>query len=64
MPGIELSTPSRATLQPAEARWLTVAVRVPPEAGAAAGPGAHPIRFTIASDAKPVVERSTFVVPR
>jgi polyferredoxin len=67
MPGIALSTTPRITLQPAEARWLTVGVRVPPEAGAAAGAGAHSIRFRVTSGAdgaKPIVERSTFVVPR
>jgi len=52
---------------PAQARWVTLAVRVPPEAARALGAGAHPIRFEVVagSDAAAVVsERSTFVVPR
>jgi hypothetical protein len=56
------------SLQPAEARWVTLAVQVPPQAAQAIGPGAHPIRFRIegvgASADKPVEEKSTFVVPR
>ena len=32
---------------PAEARWVPVAVQVPPEAAARAGAGAHPIEFQI-----------------
>ena len=55
----------------AEARWVPLAVRVSPEAAAAAGRGAHAIEFTVeriedsAADApRTVVERSTFVVPR
>jgi cytochrome c oxidase accessory protein FixG len=54
-------------LAPAQARWVTLAVRVPPEAAQAAGPGAHPIRFEIEADdtaARLLVEKSTFVVPR
>jgi cytochrome c oxidase accessory protein FixG len=54
-------------LGPAEARWITLAVRVPPESAKAVGPGAHPIRFDIARSDDPssvVSEKSTFVVPR
>jgi cytochrome c oxidase accessory protein FixG len=57
-------------LQPAEARWVTLAVRVPPQSAQALGPGVHPIRFQIArsdagaGDARVVSEKSTFVVPR
>jgi cytochrome c oxidase accessory protein FixG len=53
-----------------EARWVPVAVQLPPEAAAALGSGAHPLRFTItrlpdASGAEVAVhEKSTFVVPR
>jgi len=51
---------------PAQARWVTVQVHVPPEAAQAAGPGAHPIRFQVTPQggSTPVVEKSTFVVPR
>ncbi len=71
LPGIALDGRPDLTVAPAEARWVTVAVRVPPQAAAAAGPGAHAIQFGIervADDAHttPVreVEKSTFVVPR
>jgi cytochrome c oxidase accessory protein FixG len=60
-------------VEPAEARWMTVAVRVPAESAAKAGPGVHPILFTIElrgshDDDKTAhrteFEKSTFVVPR
>jgi cytochrome c oxidase accessory protein FixG len=70
LPGVTLAQPLDVKLTPAEARWVTVSVQVPPEAAAQAGPGAHEIRFKIdrqgdsdASAAR-VVEKSTFVVPR
>ncbi len=55
---------------PAAARWVPVAVRIPPEVASALGPGAHPVTFSIerrpdpTHDAAVVVEKSTFVVPR
>lgn len=51
---------------PAQARWITLAVRVPPQAAKDLGPGAHPIRFEVAASeaSEPVSEKSTFVVPR
>ena len=58
-------------LQAAEARWVVVAVRVPPGAAAEAGAGSHPIRFDVSTapgsageDERHVVEKSTFMVPR
>jgi cytochrome c oxidase accessory protein FixG len=57
----------------AAARWVPVAVQLPPQAAKAAGPGAHRIDFEItqlppAGDPQGPVwqrsERSTFVVPR
>ncbi len=54
----------------AAARWVPVAVRIPPEAASAAGPGAHPVTFRIERladadhDTAVVVEKSTFIVPR
>jgi glycine/D-amino acid oxidase-like deaminating enzyme len=61
-------------LASAEARWVTLNVRVPPESASRAGPGAHEIHFQIeligqAADGQPsagaaVSEKSTFVVPR
>lgn len=54
-------------VQAAQSRWVTLAVRVPPQRADALGPGAHPIRFEVAAASDPsarVSERSTFVVPR
>jgi len=55
---------------PAESRWVTASVRVPPETAARAGAGAHAIDFQVrraatgSVEAVTVVEKSTFVVPR
>jgi hypothetical protein len=57
-------------LGPAEARWVPLAVQVPPGTADRAGPGAHAIRFEIvrlAADGEApaaVAEPSTFVIPR
>jgi len=53
------------TLAPTEARWVTVALRLPPEAASQLKPGAQPIRWVVRSAAgDSVAEKSTFVVPR
>jgi cytochrome c oxidase accessory protein FixG len=65
--GAELANAAEVDVLPAQARWVTVAVRVPPQSAQALGPGAHPIRFKVAAtkDASTLVsEKSTFVVPR
>lgn len=65
--GAELAQDAEVQVLPAEARWVTVAVRVPPQSALAAGPGAHPIRFQVTVMGHThdvVVEKSTFVVPR
>ena len=72
--GIQIEKLPPLALDSAEARWVTLNVRVPPEAAAKAGPGAHEIHFQIeliGADAggRPmggaaVSEKSTFVVPR
>jgi cytochrome c oxidase accessory protein FixG len=65
--GAALANASPVDVRPAEARWVTVAVRVPPAAARAAGAGAHPLRFEVVALGNPadrVSERSTFVVPR
>jgi polyferredoxin len=74
LPGITMEKPPALDLAPAEARWVTLNVRVPPETAASAGPGAHAIHFQIALqvadvDGRPaaaaaISEKSTFVVPR
>ncbi len=58
-------------LAPAEARWVALAVRVPPEVAAQAGAGSHPLSFDVgpssdapAAEGRHVVEKSTFMVPR
>jgi cytochrome c oxidase accessory protein FixG len=66
--GAALSEAAEVDLLPAQARWVTVAVRVPPQSAQALGPGAHPIRFRVAAAGDEggtvVEEKSTFVVPR
>ncbi|MDO9002551.1 MAG: cytochrome c oxidase accessory protein CcoG [Aquabacterium sp.] len=59
------------SVDPAQARWVAVAVRVPPETAAQAGAGSHSIQFTVAripgqpdEALRTVVEKSTFMVPR
>jgi polyferredoxin len=72
LPGAVIDGSAELRVAPTEARWLTVAVRVPPEAADAAGAGAHPISFDIERVADPakghaavvLSEKSTFVVPR
>jgi hypothetical protein len=74
LPGIGLGALPELKLAPAEARWVTVSVRVPPEAAQKAGAGAHPIHFEIslretdvgghATSGSGITEKSTFVVPR
>ena len=68
--GAQASTRRETVLEPAESRWVPVAVQIPPEQARALGPGAHKIAFRItreADSAQPEVtvdEKSTFVVPR
>lgn len=66
--GAKVLTRSAATqLGPAESRWVPVAVQVSPEAAQSIGAGAHRIEFVIdvqGSARAPVIESSTFVVPR
>ena len=65
--GAVVTDAREVALLPAEARWVTLAVRVPPEAARQLGPGAHPIVFEVGVGDGPrdrVDERSTFIVPR
>lgn len=65
--GAALAGPAELAVGPAEAHWMTVSVRVPPEGAQQAGPGAHPIVFRVerqGADAAQTQEKSTFVVPR
>ena len=67
IPDAVLARAADVDVQPAQSRWVTLAVRVPPQRASALGAGAHPIRFEVATAGDPsakVSERSTFVVPR
>jgi len=68
--GLALSQPVSVQLGPAEARWVTLALRVPPQTAASTAAGAHEIHFTIervaqgTDPARSVREKSTFLLPR
>jgi cytochrome c oxidase accessory protein FixG len=75
--GARLASWTDVELAPTEARWVPLAVQLPPEAARTLGPGAHPMRFRIALDPDRAAaggddgarraerhEKSTFVVPR
>ena len=71
LPGMRLEGGDTLEVQPAEARWMTVSVRVPPQTAATSGPGAHAIAFEIHllghepdGPVARALEKSTFVVPR
>jgi polyferredoxin len=65
LPGMQLVPVPALTLAGAEARWVPVAVRIPPEAAAQAGAGSHVIQFDIVvAGEAPLTEKSTFMVPR
>jgi len=71
LPAIQLVEHDDILVGPAEARWVTLQVRIPFEAGQQAGAGAHVIHFDVerlagATDASAVQvnEKSTFLVPR
>ncbi len=66
--GLKLSQAMEVDVGPAEARWVAVALRLPPETAQALKPGAHPIQWVItrtgAATPETLNEKSTFVVPR
>ncbi len=75
LPGIATHPDAEVVVPAAEALWLPMSVRVPPQTVQQSGPGAHAIRFTVerlqsnttAADvdaSRSVTEASTFVVPR
>jgi cytochrome c oxidase accessory protein FixG len=70
LPAARIAGGADERVDAAQSRWIAVSVRVPPEAAAALGTGAHGMHFRIeqhASDglrAATVTEKSTFVVPR
>ena len=79
LPGATLEAGSDVALGPTEARWVPLAVQLPPEAARTLGPGAHSMQFRIAQRGPldepgrgsagatagvELREKSTFVVPR
>ncbi len=70
--GLRVASPlGPLVLAPAEARWVTVSLRLPPASAQQLGSGVHPMRFSIRRIASPetsaereLLEKSTFVVPR
>lgn len=66
--GAELSSKSEIEVGPAEARWMPVAVRIPPGSAGSVGAGVRAIQFEIAAidgaEVASVIEKSTFVIPR
>ncbi|BDI06751.1 cytochrome c oxidase accessory protein CcoG [Sphaerotilus microaerophilus] len=70
LPGLQLAKPVDVTVGPAEAKWVTVELRVPPETAAATKTGAHEIHFnverlaTASDEARVLREKSTFMLPR
>ncbi len=68
LPGLVLTQATTVDLGPAEARWVAVALRMPPGAAQQLKPGAHPMQWRISrigeGAAESVVEKSTFVLPR
>jgi cytochrome c oxidase accessory protein FixG len=70
LPGLVLSQATAVDIGPAEARWVAVGLRLPPQAAQGLAPGAHPVRWRIQRDGESgeagetVTEKSTFVLPR
>jgi cytochrome c oxidase accessory protein FixG len=69
--GARLDRSASVALAPAEARWVPVAVRVPPATAAGAGSGAHGLQFVVTEERRTaahaprrLVEKTSFVVPR
>lgn len=63
LPGIEIFGDTKVTLQPAEARWLVVRLRIP--YGSTERTGSHPIQITTTNaNGAEVVEKAVFMVPR
>jgi cytochrome c oxidase accessory protein FixG len=70
MPGLHLRDPMTVGVAPTEARWVSVALRVPVETARQTAAGAHEVRFNIEREAqgsdpaRSLREKSTFVMPR
>jgi cytochrome c oxidase accessory protein FixG len=65
LPGLKLGDAAPTVeVGPAEARWVALSLRLPPETAHSLAPGAHPVRWLIRRDDEVVTEKSTFVLPR
>ena len=67
LPGLVVEGGQDVTVGPAENRWVPVSVRVPPEAAAQAGAGAHVLHIEVqqqGDDGVTLDEKTTFMVPR
>ena len=70
LPGLTLNQTAAIEIGPAEARWVAVSLRMPPEAAQALKAGAHPLTLRVQRETdgngggETVAEKSTFVVPR
>jgi cytochrome c oxidase accessory protein FixG len=67
---VKVDTPAQIIVGPAEARWVPVSVRVPPEVAQTLGVGAHPVEVVVTRQRqgdepeRAVRENTTFMVPR
>jgi cytochrome c oxidase accessory protein FixG len=69
LPGIAMAGRQELDVGPAQAQWMTTAVRLPADRAAVVGPGAHPVSFKVEllgpdGVVATINEKSTFVVPR
>jgi polyferredoxin len=71
LPELNTEVQKEIRVDPAQALWLPLALRVPPQVAERAGPGAHKIEFTIervedhsGTAPRSQTEKSTFMVPR
>lgn len=63
--GLVVTPTAPVEVGPAEARWVAVSLRLPPEVATTLKPGAHPVHWQVRrDDGETVTEKSTFVVPR
>jgi polyferredoxin len=67
---VKVDAPAQIIVGPAEARWVPLSVRVPPEVAQVLGTGAHPVEVVVTRQRqgdepeRAVRENTTFMVPR
>jgi cytochrome c oxidase accessory protein FixG len=70
LPQVQMQVQPEIIVGPAEARWVAVAVRIPPEVAQTLGPGAQRVEMVVTRQRQPhepevaVREKTTFMVPR